>query len=488
LSLKSAVRRKPSLKIKLFYKNGAKMTKIKTLGISLAVATALSFSGCGSSDSTTPPADTKNITGTISGNGYAKNDIINRFLNNIITPAYALPLDAPDKIVVIYDVSYNETTNKMDIGYKEFPIDAVNGTFDIDTSLLSKNKLVVLVVNSTTKEVFGNLNLGTSGDDKLDFFDKSKLSDDIALGNIDTESNCSTSATVSSVGAFSNDDITTLEKIAKLDNGLKTYGNHYRNLDSENKIWIDSTIEYAFHADTITNITSQQNDISDFNSSKLSYKGINVMSQDWGSVSDSNISLYPPSAIKVSTSGEGGVGTYTNDANQTQSVTIRGCSGTGNDWKDCGVMPVDIIPSGIWNLKIENVQKAKFEFKDVNPFEANGKLKVPIPKVKVNMNGNFIASVNIQWYIYNGTTYEEATEEIMNSIGTPPDGTHPQVSIADNNHQSLEVDIPIDNWNGDYPMPSDKQNVVLGTGNGEAKYISMEYNIGQVRYYFRFYN
>jgi uncharacterized protein YceK len=43
-----------------------KMTKIKTLGISLAVATALSFSGCGSSSSNNVDKDevtTKNYNG-----------------------------------------------------------------------------------------------------------------------------------------------------------------------------------------------------------------------------------------------------------------------------------------------------------------------------------------------------------------------------------------------------------------------------------------
>jgi len=158
------------------------MTKIKTLGISLAVATALSFSGCGSSssDNTTPPADeSKKITGTISGNGYAKNDIINRFLNNIITPAYAVDLNSPDKIVVMYNNGASQ---------KEFAINA-DGSFKIDTSLLDKNDLVILVVNSTSKKVFGNLNLGTTSNAKLDFIDKSKLTGDLALGSIDTENN-----------------------------------------------------------------------------------------------------------------------------------------------------------------------------------------------------------------------------------------------------------------------------------------------------------
>ena len=87
------------------------MTKVKTIGLSLVVITALGFSGCGSSSSDSNN-DTTNksikITGTISGNGYAKNDIINRFLNNIITPAYAVDLNSPDKIVVMYNNSASQ--------------------------------------------------------------------------------------------------------------------------------------------------------------------------------------------------------------------------------------------------------------------------------------------------------------------------------------------------------------------------------------------
>jgi len=81
----------------------------------------------------------------------------------------------------------------------------------------------------------------------------------------------------------------------------------------------------------------------------------------------------------------------------------------------------------------------------------------------------------------------EASEEIMKSIAIAPDMTHPQVSISVKNDEDV-IDIPVDNWNGNYPMPSDKQNIEIGTTTGKAERIEMEYNIGQVRYYFRFYN
>ena len=193
------------------------MINLKKISLSLAVATALSFSGCGSSSSndTIPPAGDdsstgKTITGIVGGNGYAKNDIINRFLNSIITPLYAIDLNSPDAIIVMYDNGESQ---------KEFPINA-DGSFEIDTSLLNKNDLVILVVNKANKKVFGNLNLATNSDAKLDYFDKSKLTDNLALGNIDTENNCSASTTLSSTSSFSSEDLAKMEKIAVSDNAL----------------------------------------------------------------------------------------------------------------------------------------------------------------------------------------------------------------------------------------------------------------------------
>lgn len=150
------------------------MKNIKILGISLAVITTLSFNGCGSSSSgdSIPPEEGKKITGSITGNGYAKLDLFQKFMNGIITPAYAQDLNSPDKIVVMYDGAKAQ---------KEFTINT-DGSFEIDTGLLTKNDLVILVVRSSDKKVFGHLNLGTSSNNSLDYFDKSKLTDDLALG------------------------------------------------------------------------------------------------------------------------------------------------------------------------------------------------------------------------------------------------------------------------------------------------------------------
>ena len=74
----------------------------------------------------------------------------------------------------------------------------------------------------------------------------------------------------------------------------------------------------------------------------------------------------------------------------------------------------------------------------------------------------------------------------MDAVATPPDYIHPQISIEIKDSDS--VDIQSDNWNTTYSMPTDKKNLQIGTNSGNVEQISVEYNIGQVRYYFKFYN
>ena len=159
----------------------------------------------------------------------------------------------------------------------------------------------------------------------------------LSFGKINTEANCSTEATISSVGAFSNDYVSILQKIAKLDNGLVTYANHYKNLNSDNKI-------------------------------------------------------YPPNLVNYKTSNSDN---YTGEANQTTALPIRSCDDVDGGWKDCGFWPISSFPSGEWVLKVSGDKKATFEFNDVEPFEANRKLKVPIPSLKINKNGDYIDSIEV---------------------------------------------------------------------------------------------
>ena len=61
----------------------------------------------------------------------------------------------PDKIVAMYNHGRSS---------KEFTIQS-DGSFEVDTSLLDKDDLVVFVVNSSSKTIFGHLNLEASNDE-----------------------------------------------------------------------------------------------------------------------------------------------------------------------------------------------------------------------------------------------------------------------------------------------------------------------------------
>ena len=132
--------------------------------IVLFILVLFSLVGCGGGDN--PSSSSKTIiTGTIAGNGYASISVIQRVLNSLMSKAYAISSSKPNAILVMY--------NKGD-SQKEFPIND-DGSFEIDTSLLSQDDLIIFVVESINKGVLGNINLATSSSAKLDLIYTSKF-------------------------------------------------------------------------------------------------------------------------------------------------------------------------------------------------------------------------------------------------------------------------------------------------------------------------
>ena len=461
------------------------MIYIKNLGLSLAVVAAFGFSGCGgssdnnttappdttqeqtdadnsndSTDNTTPLPDTgKKITGSITGNGYAKNNIIQKFLNSIITPVYADDLNKPDKIVVMYDNGESQ---------KEFTINP-DGSFEIDTGLLDKNDLVLLVVNSASKKVFGHLNLGTTSNAKLDFIDKSKLADNLDLGSIDTENNCSTNATVQSVGSFSSDDVNTLESVALVDDALVMVQNKYKN----------PTIKLA---DVYTSIKLDTYDNAKDNYSTLDNVVLEFVSPElymargtkWDNIAKENIELYPPSTVVYNTNKEA-------NATTPMQATYKN---ENEDWGEGGVYnkfrfysPVD-FPRGEWILKIagSDTVEGVFTFNGAYPKDENGAFVIPLPKVKFNMEGDIIKSIDVKWYIYDTATnqFKEASEDVLNSIMKPEGFDTPYVSFWENGSDNEAVS---DTWNGHYTFKDHPDGY-----NPTNKKPNIGFTIGQILY------
>jgi hypothetical protein len=334
-----------------------------------------------------------------------------------------------------------------------------------------------LVVNSATKRVYGNLNLGADDNEKLDVIDKSKLIANLDIGTIDSENGCKSDATIESVNAFAKSDIEILKEIAKLDNGLITYSNYYRNSDKD-EIPIDSTLQYEFKVDSLDSIISKFNDLSGFGESNLHSKNVTVSSNRWAGVSPDDIKIFPPAKLKYK---ELATHQFTGEADSTHNIPYedRGCDDIGS-WKGCGFAPIDSFPEGDWIVKVQGKEYATFEFKDVEAFDKAGKLKVPVPKVKVNVENSKVKSIEVQWYVWNGREYIKASDDMMDTVATPPDMTHPQVSIAYKN-DSDGVDITANKWNTTFDV---KEDIDINS----VDRVEMEYNIGQIRYYFQFRN
>ena len=142
--------------------------------ISILGLTVISCSKKDSSSSSSSSVSYK-ITGKITGNGISSR-------SSLVTSSTT---SSPDKILAMYNHGRSS---------KEFTIQS-DGSFEVDTSLLNKDDLVVFVVNSTSKTIFGHLNLEASNDEKLELLDTSKMEKDLELGEVNSADNCSSEET-----------------------------------------------------------------------------------------------------------------------------------------------------------------------------------------------------------------------------------------------------------------------------------------------------
>ena len=446
------------------------MINFKKISLTLAVATALSFSGCGSSSSDTPVDSNNNkgktITGIIEGNGYAKNDIINRFLNSIVTPAYAINLNSPDTIVVMYNNGESQ---------KEFPINA-DGSFEIDTSLFNKNDLVILVVNKANKKVFGNLNLATNSDAKLDYFDKSKLTDNLALGTIDTENNCSSSTTLSNTSAFSNDDLEKLEKIAIADDAMVMSVNNFLSPGFGTEV-----LSYM-DLGTKATMTNQFNDLSNFskaNNFNRNSFGFYGEGSTWKNTNYTNVKIYPPSSINYKTNRNDNGFSLQADANSPITSNYRNID-DGDNGAFFQFPAIDNFPTGNWIVKVAGSDdiKAQFIFAGIDAFDKNGKIKVPVPKIKISTDSSdIITAIEIKWYLYKDGTYIQASEDLLNNLAARG-GEGAVMFECKYNNQSSHVRYGSDTTTWNTTIDFSNKNININ----DISQIHCSFRIGQVNY------
>ena len=330
---------------------------------------------------------------------------------------------SPDKIVAMYNHGQSS---------KEFTIQS-DGSFEVDTSLLNKDDLVVFVVNSTSKTIFGHLNLEASNDEKLELLDTSKMEKDLELGEVNSADNCSSEETLSTTTSFKSSELDNLQKISRSDDPVALYSNNWRNPN------LDATVSIQFTLDNLTNVINNYGNIDNFSKTN-NYNGMGpkVSGQfdsadslytdnsspftGGGCISSSlcingqaiSAFLYPPSAIKHSnqqpTTTSPTSDNLSYDADNTTPIGLRSRDTVwwSNDGKTIQVNgpQVNTFPAGDWRLTYtDNTSIGNFEFVGADPFDNASKFKAFIPSLKVNSDNSSgkLTSINVKYYRQSST-------------------------------------------------------------------------------------
>ena len=211
---------------------------IKVLYIVLIPFFSLAIISCAKKDSSSSSSSSSyKITGKISGNGASSRSYFSTSSNS-----------NPDKIVAMYNHGQSS---------KEFTIQS-DGSFEVDTSLLDKDDLVVFVVNSTSKTIFGHLNLSAANDEKLELLEKSKMENDLELGEVNCTDNCSSEQTLSTTTAFKSSELDNLQNISRSDDPVALYSNNWRNPK------LDASVSIQISLDNLTDIINNYGNIDNF--------------------------------------------------------------------------------------------------------------------------------------------------------------------------------------------------------------------------------
>ena len=330
---------------------------------------------------------------------------------------------SPDKILAMYNHGRSS---------KEFTIQS-DGSFEVDTSLLNKDDLVVFVVNSTSKTIFGHLNLGASNDEKLELLDTSKMEKDLELGEVDCADNCSSAETLSTTTSFKSSELDNLQMISRSDDPVALYSNNWRNPN------LDAQVYVSFSLDNLTNVINNYGNIDNFSKTNNYYGMSPKITGDLdsvGSLYTDNSSpftgggcvssslcfnggaitafLYPPSAIKHSNKQPSSTSPASDnlsyDADNTTPIGLRSRDTVwwSNDGKTIQVNgpQVNTLPAGDWKLAYtDNTTLGIFEFVGAEPFDNSSTFKAFIPSLKVNSDNSSgkLTSINLKFYTQSST-------------------------------------------------------------------------------------
>lgn len=306
-----------------------------SLRIALSATVLVSLVACGGGGGGSGGASGPAISGTLSGNGYADNSILDKFLNFVFPQAFAVNANSPDYVAVFYDHGKS---------HQLFPIDA-NGGFSINTGGMS-GSMIAFVVNSRNQTVFCHLNL-TAGNETLDGIPKDKLTTNLVLGRIDTASNCVSSSSIASSGSFVASDVQPLTDLARNDDGLGLYINALINDN------VQSYVGVRFEMGNMSTITGGSfNNVDATNFKSTYYAGSSPLFYLGAANRNvSAVSLYPPSTVTYANTLGAVNPSYGSTADTTHPVRKNGLSfNTSASVTTVETVAFNNYPAGPWSL------------------------------------------------------------------------------------------------------------------------------------------
>ena len=320
---------------------------------------------------------TAKITGKISGSGASSR-------SSFATSS----ANTPDKILAMYNHGKSN---------KEFTIQS-DGSFEVDTSLLNRDDLVIFVVNSNSKTILGHLNLEATNEENLELLDSSKMESDLSLGDIDCADNCSSTETLSTTTSFKSSELDNLQNISRSDDAVALFSNNWKNPT------IESYVSTVFNIGSISNMGENYTDVDNFSKTN-SFSGMHPLF--YANLDNiSGLYLYPPSPIKHA--GGTRIHTSINDnltdsADNSTPIIINCCFSnysTSGRVSTISAPYTGSFPSGDWRLTYtDNTTFGNFQFVGGEPFDNASKFKVFIPSLKVNTDssGKWL-SINLKFY------------------------------------------------------------------------------------------
>ena len=404
------------------------MRKLSLFIYVIIAAQLILLQSCSKKDSSSSSSTSASykITGKITGNGISSR-----------SSQATSSTSSPDKIVAMYNHGQSS---------KEFTIQS-DGSFEVDTSLLNKDDLVVFVVNSTSKTIFGHLNLEASNDEKLELLDTSKMEKDLELGEVDCADNCSSAETLSTTTSFKSSELDNLQMISRSDDPVALYSNNWRNPN------LDAQVYVSFSLDNLTNVINNYGNIDNFSKTNNYYGMSPKITGDLdsvGSLYTDNSSpftgggcvssslcingqaisafLYPPSAIKHSNKQPSSTSPTSDnlsyDADNTTPIGLRSRDTVwwSNDGKTIQVNgpQVNTFPAGDWKLThTDNTTLGIFEFVGAEPFDNASTFKAFIPSLKVNSDNSSgkLTSINLKFYTQSSTgSFDNVSTTFLESV------------------------------------------------------------------------